>query len=149
MRGSYFGGSQWRVAARRPKGLTCIIPWEGMSDYYRDRCRQGGIYSNEVSSSLSHNIMQLLTPQGQFIAFWQNRQVFSNQYGLPGKSARKWGPDTIEGDLSPEELRKNRTDQISDNANNKFTDDPYYASREYKRSDIEVPMLSVANWVSL
>lgn len=26
---SYFGGSQWRVAARRPKGLACIIPWEG------------------------------------------------------------------------------------------------------------------------
>lgn len=45
---SYFGGSQWRVAARQPKGLACIIPWEGMSDYYRDRCRQGGIYSNGV-----------------------------------------------------------------------------------------------------
>jgi predicted acyl esterase len=26
---SYFGGSQWRVAARKPKGLACIIPWEG------------------------------------------------------------------------------------------------------------------------
>lgn len=28
---SYYGGSQWRVAARKPKGLTCIIPWEGES----------------------------------------------------------------------------------------------------------------------
>lgn len=26
---SYYGGTQWRVAARKPKGLTCIIPWEG------------------------------------------------------------------------------------------------------------------------
>jgi putative CocE/NonD family hydrolase len=26
---SYFAGSQWRVAARRPKGLAAIIPWEG------------------------------------------------------------------------------------------------------------------------
>lgn len=26
---SYFGGTQWRVAARKPKGLACIIPWEG------------------------------------------------------------------------------------------------------------------------
>jgi predicted acyl esterase len=24
-----YGGTQWRVAARKPKGLTCIIPWEG------------------------------------------------------------------------------------------------------------------------
>jgi predicted acyl esterase len=28
---SYYGGSQWRVAALRPKGLTCMLPWEGMS----------------------------------------------------------------------------------------------------------------------
>lgn len=25
---SYFGGSQWRVAARKPKGLAAIVPWE-------------------------------------------------------------------------------------------------------------------------
>lgn len=54
---SYYAGSQWRVAARRPKGLECIVPWEGMSDYYRDRCRHGGILSNT------------------FIDFWWNRQV--------------------------------------------------------------------------
>lgn len=54
---SYYAGSQWRVAARRPKGLACIVPWEGMSDYYRDRCRHGGILSNT------------------FIDFWWNRQV--------------------------------------------------------------------------
>ncbi|KAF2014095.1 alpha/beta-hydrolase [Aaosphaeria arxii CBS 175.79] len=39
---SYFAGSQWRVAARHPRGLACIIPYEGMADYYRDRCRHGG-----------------------------------------------------------------------------------------------------------
>jgi putative CocE/NonD family hydrolase len=44
---SYYAGSQWRVAARKPKGLAAIIPWEGMSDYYRDRCRHGGILSNK------------------------------------------------------------------------------------------------------
>ena len=32
---SYYAGSQWRVAARQPKGLSAIVPWEGMSDYYR------------------------------------------------------------------------------------------------------------------
>ncbi|KAJ9649321.1 hypothetical protein H2199_000096 [Coniosporium tulheliwenetii] len=79
---SYYAGSQWRVAARQPKGLSAIIPWEGMSDYYRDRCRHGGILSNA------------------FIKFWWNRQVITNQYGRPGRSARNWGPDTIEGDLS-------------------------------------------------
>ena len=74
---SYYGGSQWRVAALKPKGLTCMVPWEGMSDYYRDRVRHGGILSNK------------------FIDFWWYRQVATNLYGLPGRAARKWGPWVI------------------------------------------------------
>lgn len=125
---SYYAGSQWRVAARQPKGLSAIIPWEGMSDYYRDRCRHGGILSNA------------------FVKFWWNRQVITNQYGRPGRSARNWGPDTLEGDLSEEELERNRQDQTKDNAVYRFRDEPYYASKEYDMGDIQVPLLTVANW---
>ncbi|KAM0562292.1 hypothetical protein ACHAPJ_001979 [Fusarium lateritium] len=125
---SYYAGSQWRVAARKPKGLSAIVPWEGMSDYYRDRCRHGGILSNA------------------FIKFWWNRQVITNQYGRPGRSARNWGPDTIEGDLPEDELEANRQDQTKDNQVNRFRDEPYYASKEYDMGDIEVPLLSVGNW---
>ncbi|KAI9149642.1 Cocaine esterase [Paramyrothecium foliicola] len=125
---SYYAGSQWRVAARRPKGLAAIIPWEGMSDYYRDRCRHGGILSNS------------------FIEFWWNRQVITNQYGRPGRSARNWGLDTIEGDLSDEELQANRRDQTLDNQKNRFLDDDYYSSKDFELNDIEVPLLSVGNW---
>ena len=125
---SYYAGSQWRVAALRPKGLAAMIPWEGMSDYYRDRCRHGGILSDS------------------FIRFWWNRQVITNQYGRPGRKSSNWGPDTIEGDLSDEERAGARNDQNIDNANNRFRDDPYYASKEYDLSNIEVPLLSVANW---
>lgn len=125
---SYYAGSQWRVAALQPKGLAAIVPWEGMSDYYRDRCRHGGILSNA------------------FIRFWWDRQVLSNQYGLPGRKARNWGPDTIEGDLTAEELEQNRRDQNVDNVENQFRDQPYYASKEYNLEDIRVPVLSVGNW---
>ncbi|KAF5645333.1 hypothetical protein F25303_5640 [Fusarium sp. NRRL 25303] len=125
---SYYAGSQWRVAARKPKGLSAIVPWEGMSDYYRDRCRHGGILSNA------------------FIKFWWNRQVITNQYGRPGRKARNWGPDTIEGDLPEEELEANRQDQTIDNQVNRFRDEAYYASKEYDMGDIEVPLLSVGNW---
>ncbi|KAF4466332.1 hypothetical protein FALBO_6810 [Fusarium albosuccineum] len=125
---SYYAGSQWRVAARKPKGLSAIVPWEGMSDYYRDRCRHGGILSNG------------------FIKFWWNRQVITNQYGRPGRSSRNWGPDTIEGHLPEEELVANRQDQTTDNRENRFRDEPYYASKEYDMGDIEVPLLSVGNW---
>lgn len=43
---SYYAGTQWRIAARQPKGLSDIIPWEGISDYYRDRVHNGGILSD-------------------------------------------------------------------------------------------------------
>ncbi|KAK4542359.1 hypothetical protein LTR36_006815 [Oleoguttula mirabilis] len=125
---SYYAGTQWRVAARQPKGLSAIIPWEGMSDYYRDRCRHGGILSD------------------QFISFWWNRQVITNQYGRPGRKAAKWGIDTIEGDLGEEELAENRQDQTIDNVKNHFRDDEYYSSKEFDLADVKVPLLSVANW---
>ena len=125
---SYYAGTQWRVAARQPKGLAAIIPWEGMSDYYRDRCRHGGILSNS------------------FISFWWNRQVVSNQYGKPGRKEKKWGPGSLEGDLTEDELEKNRQDQNVDNVNNKYRDEDYYASKDFDLADIKVPVLSVANW---
>ncbi|RMD44994.1 hypothetical protein DV735_g73, partial [Chaetothyriales sp. CBS 134920] len=121
---SYYAGSQWRVAALQPKGLSAIIPWEGMSDYYRDRCRHGGILSNA------------------FIKWWWDRQVLSYQYGKAGR----WGAPTIEGDLDEAELKQNRNEQPADNKNSSFRDDPYYASKEYNLNDVTVPLLSVANW---
>ncbi|KAJ5490005.1 Hydrolase CocE/NonD family [Penicillium expansum] len=110
---SYYAGSQWRVAARQPKGLACIIPGRGCP-----------IIIVIVAATV----------------------VVSNQYGLAGRAARNWGPDTIEGDLTKEELVANRKDQNIDNLNNRFRDDPYYSSKEYNMEDIKVPLLSVANW---
>ena len=133
---SYYAGSQWRVAARKPKGLAAMIPWEGMSDYYRDRVRKGGIYGDG------------------FVTMWQNYQINSNQYGRAAAPAPKktWGPGrnakvpAIEGVLTPEQLKENRTDQTVDNAENFFLDQDYYASREFDLADIETPLLSVGNW---
>lgn len=81
-------------------------------------------------------------------AWWWNRQVVSNQYGLAGRTARKWGVDSHEGNLSAEELERNRADQTIDTAKNEFRDQEYFTSRDFDLGDIEVPVLSVANWVS-
>ncbi|KAK4936722.1 hypothetical protein LTR10_022446 [Elasticomyces elasticus] len=125
---SYFAGTQWRVAARQPKGLSALIPWEGMSDYYRDRVRHGGILSD------------------RFIDFWWKNGVQPNQYGMPGRAARKWGQDTLEGDLDGATLEKNRRNQTLDTATHKFRDEEYYRTRDFNLEDIKIPLLSVANW---
>lgn len=45
--------------------------------------------------------------------------------------------DTIEGDLTPEEIKANHTAQPEDLPHHQFLDDPYYASRDYDLADIE------------
>ncbi|EXA29098.1 hypothetical protein FOVG_19358 [Fusarium oxysporum f. sp. pisi HDV247] len=125
---SYYAGTQWRVAARRPKGLAAIIPWEGMSDYYRDRVRHGGILSDK------------------FIKFWWENAVEPDQYGKPGRAAKSWGFDTLDGDLDEETLKENRRNQMIDTASHRFLNEEYYSSRNFDIENIEVPLLSVANW---
>lgn len=107
-----------------------------MTDFYRDRVRHGGIFSDK------------------FVDFWQNNQVFPNQYGNPEKKGRRWGPGKFgpplgpecqEGTLSHEERTALRRDQVIDNAANPYLDSEYHSSRVYNLGDIEVPILSVAN----
>lgn len=132
---------------------TCSSSTAGMTDYYRDRVRHGGILSNN------------------FVNFWWNNQVGPMQYGNPEKKPRRFGPgvfgppvgesipngaiehaliqgtgpECLEGSLPKDELVALRRDQTEDNKANKYLDEPYHSSRVYKLEDIEVPVLSVAN----
>lgn len=98
-----------------------------MSDYYRDRCRHGGILSNN------------------FINFWWNRHVITNQYGHPERTAAYWSEDTIKGNLSENKLHQQIQDQNAENTENKFLDNNYYASKIFQLEDIDIPILSVAS----
>ena len=88
-----------------------------------------------------------MVANNSYSAYWWNRQVVSNQYGGGGRALRNWGPDTIEGQLSQEDLQQNRQDQCMDTVKRKYRDEDYYKSRDFDLEDIEVPLLSVANWV--
>ena len=35
--------TQWRIASQQPPHLSCIAPWEGTSDMYRESLMEGGI----------------------------------------------------------------------------------------------------------
>jgi len=53
---SYLCMTQWPVAAMNPPHLKAIIPWEGVSDWYRDWAFHGGI------------------PETSFNTYWQDNQ---------------------------------------------------------------------------
>ena len=48
--------TQWRIAAEQPPHLTCIAPWEGTGDLYRESLAEGGItmqsFNNFIVGSL-------------------------------------------------------------------------------------------------
>ncbi len=126
---SYYATNQWHAAPHRPKHLAAVSIWEGYSDYYRELCRHGGILSD-------------------FFASWYPRQVTAVQHGIGDRGAKSVvtgetvaGPET----LSEAELARNRADCDGDALRHRLIDD-YYKARLPKFEDIEVPVLSAANW---
>ena len=43
---SWYAMIGWRVAALQPPHLAALVAWEGLTDFYRDWARQGGLYTN-------------------------------------------------------------------------------------------------------
>lgn len=108
--------------------MAAIVPWEGFSDFYRDATRHGGILCNAGIDTI------------------YERQIGPNQYGLPGRAAQNRGDDTIEGSLSEAELAMNRITLIDGVRRDRFRDGVRFASVNFNLEDVQVPLLSVANW---
>ncbi|MGF6905308.1 CocE/NonD family hydrolase [Paraburkholderia sp. GAS348] len=126
---SYYGANQWQVAAKRPTHLAAICVWEGFNDSYREMFFHGGIYCT-------------------FGQNWYDMQIKSVQNGKGTRGHRsrftgEWvsGPET----LTEEELGANRLDLWSEVLRHPLVDD-FYKSRTARLSDIDVPVLSAANW---
>lgn len=126
---SYYAINQWHVAALQPPHLTCMVPWEGAADLYRDMSYHGGIYCT-------------------FFENWYEIQVKSVQHGLGSRGPVN--PETGiavcgDEDLSDDELAANRTDfgaQLRDHP----LDDEFHRERSADWSRITVPFLSAGNW---
>ncbi|HEY0933966.1 MAG TPA: CocE/NonD family hydrolase, partial [Trebonia sp.] len=46
---SWLAMLQWHLAALRPPHLEAIVPWEGLSDLYREWARHGGILNDRFT----------------------------------------------------------------------------------------------------
>ena len=126
---SYYAINQWQVAALNPPHLTCMVPWEGAADFYRDMSHHGGIHCT-------------------FLQNWYRIQVTSVQYGLGARGPVN--PNTgqpVCGDetLSDEQLAANRADFGGDVLQHALDDD-YHRQRTPDWSKVTVPLLSAGNW---
>jgi uncharacterized protein len=126
---SYYAMNQWQVAPLRPPHLAALCLWEGASDYYRELCRHGGILCD-------------------FLSTWSRRQVVSVQYGVGERGSRSivTGAPVAGGETFSEDvLTQNRAD-VAAEAAARETIDTYYRARMPRIEDIDIPMLSAANW---
>jgi predicted acyl esterase len=129
---SYYASGQWMIGQLRPPHLAALQPWQGTCDFYRDRTRQGGMFSHG------------------FVTMWWNHSVLENQHGN-GTSRftdyftreRNTGPA-----ISAEELAANRADYPGDILSHPLEDD-WYVARSADLSKIDIPALVVANWGGL
>ena len=127
---SYLAMNQWQAAALRPPHLAAICVWEGASDIYRDMVRHGGILST-------------------FGKVWYQAGVLPVQHGRGSRGHRSrmtgdWvsGPPT----LADEVLEANRIDWHEDCLRYTLASDEFWTSRQADLGQIDVPVLSTANW---
>ncbi len=126
---SYYSMNAWHIASKNPPHLAAVCCWEGCGDWYRDATHHGGI-------------MSMFWPE------WYEKQVKTVQYGLGdrGWKSRVTG-DNVSGDvtMSDEELAANRC-LLGDDLAEHPLDGSYYRERSAVYEDIQVPLLSAANW---
>lgn len=126
---SYYARNQWRVAAKHPPHLAAIIPWEGGNDPYRDSGYHGGILS-------------------EFAKTWSKVQVAHIQFGYGERG--KINPNTGEPAAGPMTLSDDELSKKRDNAYEMLKehplDDEWHRERRADFSQVEVPLLSCANW---
>jgi predicted acyl esterase len=127
---SYYAMIQWGAAALRPPHLAAIAPWEGAYESYRDVSRHGGIQSNVFPTQ------------------WAKRQLIPVQHGNADSHFRDMDDGSPVGGptaLSEEELERNRSDMVA-SVLSRPLDGAWYRERTPRLEDIEVPLLSAANW---
>jgi len=127
---SYYAMTQWLVAAEQPRHLAAICVWHGLSDWYRDATRHGGILYEFWEK------------------FWYPRLALPVQHGLGPEAGRNpHNGHAIAGEetLSPAALTANRVDLVGDIRDHPFDDD-YYRQRTPRLNQVAVPVLASADW---
>ena len=126
---SYYAVTQWLVAGDQPAHLAAMIPWEGVSDFYRDNFDHGGILC-------------------QACDVWYRRTTTTVQHGLGERAKRNRntgeliaGPET----LSDEALAANRSDYPRELRAHSLVDE-FHRIRSAQWDRIVVPFLSAGNW---
>ena len=101
---SWYAMIGWRVAALQPPHLKALVAWEGLTDFYREWARQGGIYTNaftefwwQTQVEVQRNTDDLSDLRSEFRsrelvdAWYRERMTDLSKVTVPVLSAGNWG----------------------------------------------------------
>jgi predicted acyl esterase len=87
---SYFGMSQWYVAALNPPHLKAIMPGEALTDLYRDVAFHGGIPYNFAGPWMEYRILPVKRPEAELV---RNIALEAEAHPLFDEYWQSWTPD--------------------------------------------------------
>jgi predicted acyl esterase len=98
--------TQWRIAAQVPPHLTCIAPWEGTSDIYRESVYEGGIpaltFNEFIVASVTgpggvDDVVAMGRTSELFSAYWQDKVPDFSKIRIPVYAAACWNHFHLRG----------------------------------------------------
>lgn len=89
---------QWYVAAEKPPHLTCIAPWEGSNDIYRQFANKGGIPMTGFNEFVFRDIrgeyvedhMKMLEEHPTMDAYWEDKVADLSRIRIPTYMTGSW-----------------------------------------------------------
>lgn len=100
--------SQWRIAAECPPHLTCIAPWEGTSDIYRESLFEGGIPAlafNQfiIGAITGEGLVDDMCAMGQksnlMNAYWEDKIPVFQNIRIPAYVCACWNHFHLRGTI--------------------------------------------------
>jgi predicted acyl esterase len=102
--------TQWRIAAEQPPHLTCIAPWEGTTDTYRQSLYEGGIPALDFNKFIIGTLtgpnfvddqVAMAEKYPFFNEYWADKVPDFKKIRIPCYTAASWShfhlPGTVEG----------------------------------------------------
>ena len=99
----------WKGASAQPPHLSCIAPWEGITDHYREQCCMGGIpecgFNPYLTSQLygggyMEDPYSMLMENLFFNAYWENKIPKLEKIVVPCYITAGWNHFHLRGSIS-------------------------------------------------
>jgi len=95
---SWLGINQWFAGAEQPPHLTCLAPWEGWSDMFRDEYMIGGIpdlpgfrFKNSFSDTeLMEDVIANCLTHPLFDEYWEDKAAKLEDITVPMYTTASW-----------------------------------------------------------